>query len=97
MRKARQTQLAREKEARRKAHPERARYRPNEKPPTCGAPRRMFLDAGLSIRTKLTDNNLTYIDEQGRVWKEDVRSAQQLIADYQKKGGPHDVQRRKAR
>ncbi len=40
---------------------------------------------GLSIITKasLTRPPLAYIDAQGRVWREDLRSAEQLIQDWQ--------------
>ncbi len=50
--------------------------------------------AGLSIITKasLTRPPLAYVDAQGHVWREDLRSAEQLIADWknqQKQKGHH--------
>lgn len=42
--------------------------------------------AGLSIVTaaSLTRPPLLYIDGAGRLWREDLRSAEQLIADWQR-------------
>jgi hypothetical protein len=54
-------------------------------------------EEGLAIATRATLERppLTYIDATGRLWQEDFRSAEQLIADWQreqktrkKKGGP---------
>ena len=50
--------------------------------------------AGFSILTRKSFSwpPLLYIDGAGRVWREDFRSAEQLIADWKrarKKGAPH--------
>ena len=36
------------------------------------------------MRARLYDNNLRYINHAGQVHREDTRSAEQLMADYQK-------------
>jgi hypothetical protein len=39
---------------------------------------------GLHISKRGNISNLTYIDHAGRIYREDFRSAEQLIADYQR-------------
>ena len=51
---------------------------------------------GLHISKRGNISNLTYIDHAGRVYHEDFRSAEQLIADYEResskkrRGLPHE-------
>jgi hypothetical protein len=55
---------------------------------------RFHVETGLAIVTANTLRRppLLYIDEQGRLWQEDFRSAEQLIADWErarkKEGSP---------
>ena len=52
--------------------------------------RRDAIGEGLSVRRKLSMPALTYLDHYGCIHREDFRSAEQLIADYEREyGGKH--------
>ncbi|MGB7517545.1 MAG: hypothetical protein WBW90_25630, partial [Candidatus Acidiferrum sp.] len=73
---------AKQKAARRAAHPKRARYHANEKPPTSNLPFFHFTRTGLSIVRNMSGFPYRFRDPRGRTIREDTRSAECLLAHY---------------
>jgi len=83
MKRARQKQLAKEKAARRAKALQRGRTIRRNCPQALTITRSEAIGAGLTIRRKLSAPMLYYMTPSGAIRREDFRSAEQLIRDFQ--------------
>jgi len=84
LKRARQKQLAKEKTARADHRRQLGRTQIRNCPAAFSLSRSTAVGAGLSIVRRTGAPLLTYIDHTGTVRREDYRSAEQLIQDYQR-------------